>query len=119
MTYITKVLVLFAVLILHSCVINNPTAEDCIKKEIIITKIEEGTSNDIVLFDGKTDYYYINRGIEQGLDISVLREKLLNKKATLHLYKFLLGTSEHISQLEVDNEILYTELQAAEGYSEF
>lgn len=119
MTSIIKVLAVISMLSIQSCIINNVQAEDCVIKEITVTKIKKGTSFDIVIYDGKDDFYYINRGEELGLDISVLKEKLLNKKATLHLYKFWFGTSDHISQLEVDDKLLFTEFQAEQGYSEF
>jgi len=38
-----------------------------------------------------------------------MEEKVLNKKATLHLAKLITGTSSHIAQLAVDNEIIFTE----------
>lgn len=119
MTSIIKIVVVIAAFSLQSCLINNVEASDCVIKEITVTKIEKGTSLDILLYDGNNDSYYINRGEDLGLDISVLKENLLNKKATLHLYKFWFGTSEHISQLEFDNKILFTELQANQGYNEF
>lgn len=96
-------------LLLQSCIIQNAAPEDCVTKEITVTRISEGTSYDIVFKEANNDFYYINRGIEQGLTIDDLRAKVLNKKVTLHLYKFWFGTSEHITQLEVDGEVLYTE----------
>ena len=104
---------------MQGCISNSVTPEDCIVKGITVTKIRKGTAFDIVIYDGKTDFYYINRGLERGWDISVLEEKILNKKVTLHLYKFWFGTSEHISQLDVENEILFTEFTGQKSYSEF
>ncbi len=119
MTFTTKLILVLSVFFLQSCVINNVRAEDCIIKEIIITEIKEGSAFDVVLYDNKEEVYYINRGLERGVDISVLEEKLLNKKATLHLYKFWFGASEHISQLEDDKEVLFSEFSTAEDYGEF
>ncbi len=46
----------------------------------------------------KSDYYYINRGLESGGTKEGLTEAILNKKVTLHLYKFKFGIeSEHVS----------------------
>ncbi|GER60360.1 hypothetical protein [Patiriisocius marinus] len=119
MIFITRFLLVLTVLLLQGCISNNVTPEDCIIKEITVTKIRKGTEFDIVIYDGNTDLYYIDRGLERGVDISVLKEKLLNKKATLHLNNFWFGTSEHISQLGIENEIIFTEFTAQNGYSEF
>lgn len=100
---------LFIPLLLSSCIIQNAQPEDCDTKEILIAEINEGSSYDIVLKENSDDRYYINRGLEQGLTIAELEEKVLNKKVTLHLYKFWFGTSEHISQLTVDGNVLFTE----------
>ena len=98
-------------ILLISCVIQNPQPEECKIKEITVTNISEGTSNDIVIKDAGTDFYYINRGLEQGLSIEELNTQLLNKKVTLHLPKYWIGTSEHIAQLSFDNKVVYTEFK--------
>ena len=103
---------LLVVGLFQSCVINNAKPENCIVKEITVTEITEGSSFDIKLYDGKTDYYYINRGLETGLTMEGLTEAILNKKVTLHLYKFKFGIeSEHISQLAVEDSIIFTEFK--------
>ena len=96
-------------LVLKSCVINNPQPEDYEIVEVTIKKITEGSSYDIMFHDTVTDYYYINRGLEQGLNLESLNTKVLNKTVTLHLPKMLLGTSEHIVQMAIGVEIIFTE----------
>ena len=104
------ILVLVSFLMLKSCIIQNPNPEDCIVEEVKITRIIEGSSFDIVFYDDAKDYYYINRGLERGLNLDSLNAKVLNKTVTLHLAKILGGiTSEHISQLAIGDEIIYTE----------
>ena len=67
---------------------------------------------DIVFHDDGTDFYYINRGLERGLNLDSLKTKVLNKTVTLHLAKVLSGiTSEHISQLAIGDEIIFTEFK--------
>ncbi|MEY8849968.1 hypothetical protein AB9K26_14200 [Psychroserpens sp. XS_ASV72] len=103
-------LVLFCLFLsLISCVINNPKPEECEIIDVKITRISEGSSYDIVFHDNGSDYYYINRGLEQGLNLDSLNAKVLNKTVTLHLPKLLFGTSEHIAQMVIDEEIIYTE----------
>ena len=96
----------------HSCIIDNPQPEECdIETEKIIS-IKEGTSFDIVFSDTHGDHYYINRGLERGLNLDSLNAKVLNKTVTLHLPKLFFGTSEHIAQLAIGDEIIFTEFSS-------
>ncbi len=104
------VAVLFA-LTAKSCIIQDPKPEECEVVTTTIIGIKAGTSFDIYLYDNNGDYYYINRGMERGLEIPNLKKKLLNKQATMHLPKFAFGTSEHIAQLTVDGDTLFTEFK--------
>ena len=104
--------IIIAFVLLKSCIIQNTKPEDCVVQTITVAKITEGTSNDIVFHDTGTDFYYINRGLEQGLNLDSLKRKVLNKTVTLHLAKVLSGiTSEHISQLAIGDEIIFTEFK--------
>ncbi len=99
-------------LTLQSCIIHNPEPEQCDVVEITVSDILEGGGEyDIVFKDAGTDFFYINRGMEQGLTIADLKSKVLNKKATLHLPKVMFGMvqSEHIAQLSVGDEVIYSE----------
>ncbi|WP_298893021.1 hypothetical protein [uncultured Psychroserpens sp.] len=93
----------------YSCIITDPKPEECdIEIEKIIS-IKEGTSSDIIFSDDHGDHYYINRGLERGLNLDSLNAKVLNKTVTLHLPKLFFGTSEHIAQLAVGDEIIFSE----------
>ena len=72
---------------MQGCISNSVTPEDCIVKGITVTKIRKGTAFDIVIYDGKTDFYYINRGLERGWDISVLEEKPLSSREIIEVTK--------------------------------
>lgn len=107
---IRKILLLLALpFLFSSCIIQNAQPEDCVTKEIFVREIKDGGTFDILFKENSDDRYYINRGLEQGLTLEELEEKVLNKKVTLHLYKFWFGTSGHISQLTVDGDVLFTE----------
>ncbi|MEM9680836.1 MAG: hypothetical protein AAF901_10980 [Bacteroidota bacterium] len=93
----------------QSCIINNPQPEECDIVTAKIVKITEGSSYDIVFHDTDSDFYYINRGLEQGLNLDDLNVKVLNKTVTLHLPKLALGTSNHIAQLAIGDEVIFTE----------
>ncbi|RIA08452.1 hypothetical protein OE09_0264 [Flavobacteriaceae bacterium MAR_2010_72] len=92
-----------------SCIISNPKPEDCDIRIEKIVKIIEGSTYDIVFKAEGGDRFYINRGLEQGLNLDSLNAKVLNKTVTLHLPRLLFGTSEHIAQLTVDGNIIFTE----------
>lgn len=104
-------LILLTSLLLNSCIIENSQPEACVVQEITVTEIKEGSTYDIVFKDAGADFYYINRGLEKGLDIEKLKTQLLNKKVTLHLPKFPIGTSEHIAQLSLNNTVVYSEFK--------
>lgn len=99
----------FGLIALKSLIISNPKAESCITQTLIITEISEGSSNDIVFSDSQGDQYYINRGLERGLNLDTLNAKVLNKTVTLHLPNSWLGTSKHVAQLAIGNDIIFTE----------
>tara|TARA_R110002049_G_scaffold68130_8_gene176760 strand:- start:6379 stop:6750 length:372 start_codon:yes stop_codon:yes gene_type:complete len=101
-------LCLFAFL-LNGCMIVDPRPEDCDIKEITVSKISEGGVKDIVLTEENGDFYYINRGLEQGLTLEQMEENVLNKTVTLHLPRIITGTSNHIAQLEISGDIVFTE----------
>jgi len=96
---------------LNSYVVQNPKLEECYIQTETIISIKEGSAFDIVFSDIHGDHYYINRGLEMGLNLDSLNAKVLNKTVTLHLPNLLGGLviSEHIAQLEVGEEIIFTE----------
>ena len=104
--------ILACVLLLKSCIVQNPKPKDCEVIAVKITKITEGGIKDIVFHDEGTDFYYINRGLERGLNLDSLKTKVLNKTVTLHLAKVIGGiTSKHISQMALGDDIIFTEFK--------
>ena len=97
------------IFLLKGIIIQNPNPEDCLRKELTVSSIYEGGVKDIVFANANGDFYYINRGLERGLTLAEMEEKVLNKKVTLHLANTLIGTSRHIAQLAVENEVVFTE----------
>ena len=96
--------------VLQSCIINNAQQQECIVKQIVVTEIYQSNAADIFFKEANGDFYYINRGMERDLKIKQLEGKVMGKKITLHLYTFWFGyQSNHISQLGLDDEILFTE----------
>ena len=59
--------------------------ENCTKQTGIVAEVTEGGGVGDIIIHLKNDknYYYINRGTESGLSISILKEQLVNKDAEL------------------------------------
>ncbi len=94
----------------QSCIIQNPRQENCEQIEITVEEIYEGGIKDIVFSGPDGKFFYINRGLEQGLTLQGMKNKVLNKKVTLHLAKIITGTSSnHIAQMSLGQEVIYTE----------
>ena len=111
MNYIIKAIVAMACLFFfESCIINNVKKQECIVKQIVVSEAYSSNAADIFFKEANGDFYYINRGLERGLKFSQLENMVMGKKITLYLYKFWFGhQSNHISQLALDDEILFTE----------
>ncbi len=101
-------------LLLNGCIIQNPKPDECELKEIVVSGVYEGGDYDIVFAEANGDFYYINRGLEQGYTINGMEQKVLNKKVTLHLANTAMGTSNHIAQLALEDEVVFTEFLASE-----
>ncbi|MEL6809929.1 MAG: hypothetical protein AAFP76_01190 [Bacteroidota bacterium] len=99
------------IFLFQSCLIQNLKPKNCEVKEIEVVKIYEGGVKDIVFAESNGDFYYINRGLEQGLTLEEMEFKVLNKKVTLHLANTLMGSSNHIAQLAIKDEVVYTEFE--------
>ncbi len=79
-------------------------------KKIEVVRISEGGVKDLVFHDKDDNFFYINRGLENGFTMENATEAILNKKATLHITESWQGKdSKHIAQLEVNGNVLYTE----------
>lgn len=96
-----------------SCLVNDPKPEECSISEVVIVKITEESSHDIIFHSEHGDQFYINRGLKKGLNLDSLNAAILNKTVTLHLARMLQGTitSEHIAQLAIGDTIIYTEFE--------
>lgn len=82
--------------------------------EGFVEQISEGSSEDIVfkLHDSQ-NRYYINRGLEQGLDLADLRARLIGRKVTIkypQYWSLMSGGSTHLSKLEHNGQTVFSEL---------
>jgi len=81
-----------------------------------VTNIFEGGEKDIVFRLKETDeMFYINRGLEQGLEIEALKKQLIGNQITLKYpeYWSLLsnGSTHHVSKVEYKGETIFSELR--------
>ncbi len=97
--------------------VRNVQPDDVMKIEGIVTEVTQGPGFDIVIkIKGDSHYYYINRGLQQSLNLSDLRNKILNKNVTIFgIERWTLFTQDgnmgHIAKLICHNEVLYTEIK--------
>jgi len=83
---------------------------NCREVSGIVLKIEERATKDIVFtIKGNPYTYYINRGLEQGLDLKVLESRLVGQEITLWHAGTWLSKGGHIAQLVHEDDILFTE----------
>ncbi len=81
-----------------------------------VANIFEGGEKDIVFRLKETDeMFYINRGLEQGLEIEALKKQLMGNQITLKYpeYWSLLnnGSTHHVSKVEYKGETIFSELR--------
>ena len=90
-------------------------SDDCVLISGKIVSIEEGPSNDIqIRLENDSHDYYLNRGLEKGLNLAQLSSKVLNKTVTLYCpHRWTLvspdGIVPHISRMEKGTTIVYSE----------
>ena len=83
----------------------------------VVTYIYEGGIKDVVFRIKETEtIYYINRGLENGLDLAELKEKLIGKEVTIKYPKYWTpldwdNNIKHLSKLEFEGEVIFNELK--------
>lgn len=80
-----------------------------------VALIFEGGSKDIMFkLQENPDYFYINRGLEQGLTINSLKALLIGREVVIKYpeYWSLIGNDDvhHLSKLEFEGETIFSEL---------
>ena len=83
----------------------------------IVTDIYEGGRFDVVFkLKDRKQRYYINRGLENGLDLKDLQKRLMGQEVTIKYPKYWTpldwnNTIRHLSKLEFQNEVIFNELK--------
>ena len=93
-----------------------PKEEDCQSLKGTVTGIYEAGVKDVVFkLQGEDKEFYINRGLETGLELEKLRADLINKEIRILYPKYWtpldpLNSFRHISKLEYQGKIIYSEI---------
>ena len=83
----------------------------------IVTDVYEGGRFDVVFkLKDRKQRYYINRGLENGLDLKDLQKRLIGQEVTIKYPKYWTpldwnNTIRHLSKLEFQNEVIFNELK--------
>ena len=84
----------------------------------IVKEIYTNKGNDVIFIMLNTERkFYINRGLEYGLELDNLKEKLIGNPIVMKYPKYWTpldwnNSIRHISKVEFKNEIIFNELKA-------
>jgi len=84
----------------------------------IVKSISEGGTNDVLfILENSDTRFYINRGLENGLDLNLLKEKLIGQEVVFKYPKYWTPLDwdnkiKHLSKVEFGNEIIFNELKS-------
>lgn len=93
-----------------------PDEKDCLSLKGKVTQIYEAGVKDVVFeLQGLDRKFYINRGLERGLDLEKLRAALTDKEIVIMYPKYWTpldpGNSvRHISKIVCDGKTVFTEI---------
>ena len=89
--------------------------EDCIvEKGLVIGMFESGVKDITFVLKDNPRRFYINRGIEAGLDLQALRSKMMHNEATFKYPKYWTPLDpynkiKHVSKVEFNGEVIFDE----------
>lgn len=95
--------------------IQNINESQCAIAEGVVKEVAESGTKDISIFlENHTNSFYINRAIEQGFDLGVMKDTLIGKPVKIwyvHQYSLLTLFSDHkhISRLDIGRQTIFNE----------
>lgn len=90
---------------------------EIIKAKLIDIGESEGDFDIGLRLENDENFYYINRGLENGVNLEALQESLLNQEVEVFYIKHFTPIdpkqrSRHISRIKVGNQIVYDEIKS-------
>ncbi len=101
--------------------IAKPTAANCKTFKAEVKEISEAGTKDVLFqFRDRQATYYINRGLERGLYLDTLRNKLTGQLVTVDYVRHWtpldpFTDGRHIAKISVADEVIYDELLLLSG----
>lgn len=91
-------------------------AEALVEEGIVIGIYESGDQDITLQLADNDRLFYINRGLEKGLDLNTLKHQLIGQTATLKYPSYWTPLDwnsryRHLSKLESEGVVLYNELE--------
>lgn len=95
-----------------------PKAEpsNCVAVKATVAEVRkgEGPGDIVVTLEGNDGYYYINRGLDYGIDLNEISNQLMNKPVNLYYIRHwsllnMNGKTRHVARIEVGGEVVYDE----------
>jgi len=89
----------------------SPNADNTAEKVGIVTNVFEGGEKDIVFkLSGEEEHFYINRGLESGLDINTLMDQLIGREVLFVYPKRNTGMGiKHLYHVQAGDHEIYSE----------
>jgi len=91
-----------------------PDEKDClIVKGKVVEIYEAGVKDAVFRLAGQNRTFYVNRGLERGLELEKLQAELMDKEITIKYPKYwtpLGNSSKHISKIESSGHTIFTEI---------
>lgn len=94
---------------------------DCLEATGRVSDVFEGGTHDVVFtLDGDQRRFYVNRGLERGLDLAQLRDTVIGERATLKYPDYWTpldptGSTRHLSRVELGDVVLFDETRSSTG----
>ena len=94
-----------------------PAEEDLLVETGTVVAIYEAGTKDVVFQLAHTDVrYYINRGLEKGLNLSLLKATLMDQEITIKYPSYWTpldprNDDRHVTKLEYAGEVIFSDLE--------
>lgn len=110
-------LLIFIIAVLIFCPVPIVSENKAISESGIVKEIYSNKGNDVIFVMENTERrFYINRGLENGLELNNLKEKLIGNAIVVKYPKYWTplnwnNSVRHISKVEFNDEIVFNELK--------